>query len=193
MNLIFFLIAVFFSANTSHAVQKKASDSNEVIWTIKDYSKKLKKETGIQLTMYGVTCAGDDKIYDGKVHLVDVGYCIDKNMKYDEARKLFYSIVDGLLVAINEKDCIRDCFFHYPVGYEDLYFRLNFDYHVLGHLKRDEVSMIGILENEIKYFIVEEDGEKATLETKQIIPDVYIGTGLSPKIRCITKKLPEMD
>ncbi len=79
------------------------------------------------------------------------------------------------------------------VGYEDLYFRLSFDYGSKGYLSRDEVSMIAILENKIKYSIVEEDGGTTEMETRQIIPDVYIGTGLSSKTRCITKKLPETD
>lgn len=96
-------------------------------------------------------------------------------------------------VELNKNKSIQDCFHHYPVIYEDLYFRLNFDYEQTGHLNRDDVSMIAILENEITYFIVEEDGGNAVMETREIVPDVYIGTGLSPKIRCITKKLPEED
>src|SRR5579872_1293919 len=149
------------------------------------------KEKNVELTMYGVNYAGDDKIYDGKVHLVDLGYRVDKKMNYEEARKLFYSIVDGFLEAINRNESIRDCFSHFPITYQDLYFRLSFDYENKGYLNRDDISMIAILENEIMYFIVDEDGGNIGIETRQVAPDVYIGTGVSPKTRCVTKKLPE--
>ncbi len=42
-----------------------------------------------------------------------------------------------------------------------------------------------------KYFILEEDGRKARMEMRKVNPDVYSGSGFSPKTRCVTKKLPE--
>ncbi len=174
-------------------MHRKNDSYSEVMAVINKYSKNIKKEKTIELRGYGLHHAGPDKIYDGKIHEINLSYSIEKKMKFEEARKLFYSIVDGLLACLNAKESIRDCFYHYPVGYEDLYFRLNFDYESKGYLSRNEISSIGILENEIMYFIVEEDGGTAEMETRQIIPDVYIGTGLSSKTRCITKKLPETD
>ncbi len=86
--------------------------------------------------MYGVNYAGEDKIYDGKVHLVDLGYRIDKNMKIEEAQKFFYSLVDGLLENLNRNESLKQYFHHHPLSYKDLYFRLSFDYDGKFHLKK---------------------------------------------------------
>jgi hypothetical protein len=194
MNITPILLAIFISLSTTvHTMQKQTSPNNEVIWTIKDYSKKLEKEKNIILTMYGASCAGPDKVYDGKVHVIDVGYRIDKAMKFEEARKLFYAVADGLLKELNEKDSIRNCFYNYPVTYKDLYLRLSFDYGDEGYLKHDDISMIAILDNKIMYLIVEEDGGNVGIETREVVPDVHFVTGSSSKTRWITKKLPEPD
>ncbi len=167
------------------------SPREQVIPTIIEYSKKIKKEHDIDLRLYGVSCAGEDKIYDGKVHEINLGYSVEKKMNVEEARKLFYTLVDGLLDVFNSNEMFREAFYHYPIGYEDFYCYLSFDYEDKGYLQKNNVSMIAVLYNKIKYFIVEEDGGNAGLEMKQITPDVSIVTGISPKTRCITKKLPE--
>jgi hypothetical protein len=190
MKLIILLLNVCLIFSSGRLFSKEITN-NDVVWAVKAYSKKIKKEKDIVLTMYGVDASGADKIYDGKVHLIDVGYRIDKKIKFDEARVLFYSIVNGLIQDLNENESIRKCFYNYPVTYQDLYFRLSFDYERQGYLTIGDVSMIAILENKIKYFIVEEDEGNIQLNTKSIVPDVQVVTGCSPKTRCITKNLPE--
>ncbi|MES2272909.1 MAG: hypothetical protein V4487_01810 [Chlamydiota bacterium] len=194
MNFFYsFFILFFISSNLACGIHKETDPYAEVMSVINMYSKIVKKEKNIELRGYGLHHAGPDKIYDGKIHEINLSYSIDKKMKFTEARGLFYSLVDGLLECLNKKESIRNYFRHYPVDYSDLHFRLSFNYDDEVYLSVGDISMIGILENKIKYFIVEEDGGTAQVETKQIIPDVYIGTGLSPKTRCVTKKLPETD
>ncbi len=164
---------------------------NEVIFTILDYSKKLKNERGIELRSYGADFAGADKIYDEKIHLIDVGYSIDKNLGVDEAKILFFSIVDELIAVLNSRESFKEYFYHYPIGYEDFYLRLNFDYEGKGHLHQNDVVMVAIYNNKIKYFLAEEDGATTALQSNGIIRDVYVTTGFSSKMRCVTEKLPE--
>jgi hypothetical protein len=76
------------------------------------------------------------------------------------------------------------------VGYEDLYFRLSFDYDNNVPLKKDDVSMIYILENEIGYRIVSEEGS-TEMNQRELGSDVYILEGFSPKKKVIKRKLPE--
>lgn len=186
-----FITLFLIYTDTACAMHKKSNSYDQVMTIINNYLKPLKKEKNIELRGYGLHYAGLDKIYDGKIHEIDLSVSIQKRMKFDEAKKLYYSIVNGLLEALNKNEALQDCFYHYPVTYKDLYFRLNFDYESKGYLGVGDVSMVAILENEIMYFIVEENGGNVGMETREIVPDVYIGTGLSPKVRCITKKLPE--
>lgn len=162
----------------------------EVMDVIDEYSLKIKIEKKIDLRMYGLDYAGQDKIYDGKIHLIDLGYSINKNMKYEEARELFYSVIDGLINRINKTEKIKNYFSHSPIGYEDFYFRLSFDYESEGHLKKDDVKQIAILDNQIMYFIVDEEGT-TKIKKNDISPDIHIIDGFSPKTRSIVKKLPE--
>jgi hypothetical protein len=157
---------------------------------INKYSDFMKAENDIILRGYGLYYAGQDKIYDGKIHVIDLGYSVDKRMKYDEARDLFYYVVDGLLNKLNGDPSLKDYFYHYPVGYEDLFFRLSFDYEKKGYLKKDDLSMIYIFENKIGYCILSEEGP-AQMKQRELGSDVYILEGFSPKEKVIKRKLPE--
>ncbi len=165
--------------------------NNEAIFTILDYSKKIKKEKGIELREYGAIGPRSNSAFDGKIHGVNLGYSINQNLGLDDAKALFFSIVDGLIDWLNKNESIGSCFAHYPVGYGDFYFRLSFDYDSKGCLHQDDVVMIAILENEIMYFFAEEDGATTQFETKKIIPNVCMTNGFSRKLRCVTEKLPE--
>ncbi|MBS0626015.1 MAG: hypothetical protein JSS32_08200 [Verrucomicrobia bacterium] len=161
---------------------------------IDKYSHILKKEKGIECRMYGLHYAGPDKIYDGKIHTIALGYGIAKRMKLKEARKLFYEMVDGLLTHLNEDKKIRKYFFHHPLTYNDLEFHLSFDYEDKGFLQRDDVSSIHISDNEIAYFIVAVDNFSNQLEVKETSSGTKTlsFTGLD-SMRVIRHKLPEAE
>ncbi len=191
MSLTSYISGFLLFLNICCGMQKERSPNNQLTSLIKEHSKVLKKEKNITLRIHGVSCAGKDKIYDGKIHRLDIGYSLDKNLKFDEAKTVFYSVVNDILALINSKQEIRGLFYNQPVTYKDFYFCLSFDYEDKGFLKKDDVSLIAIFENEIMCFIVEEDGANAGLEMKEITPDVSFITGLSPKTHCITEQLPE--
>lgn len=157
------------------------------------YSNKLEKE-GVFCRLYGLDHAGPDKIYDGKIHQISLGYSIDKSLKYPEARELFYRIVDDLLCEINSNQNFRDGFFHFPVTYADLHFSLSFDYEHKGHLNKDDVDQIAIEFNKIFYFIVKADGFKNDIVTKELVPGMgtLSFTG-EDSLRTIVHKLPEKE
>jgi hypothetical protein len=117
---------------------------------------------------------------------------IDKNMKYNEAKTFFYSILDGLLDELNRNDSIREFFYHYPVGYQDVRFTVSFDYEDKGYLEKDDVYMISILDNSITYFLLKEDGVQNKLASKEIYPGMgtLSFTGLDA-LRTIERDLPE--
>lgn len=178
------------------SMQKKSAANksyDDVMSIIHRYSKDVNKKYGIELKGYGLHCAGKDKIYDGKIHEIDLMYCLEKRMNFEDARKLFYVVVDNLLEELNRQENIKSYFFRTPITYNDLHFSLGFDYEQKGYLKKDNMYMVAILDNKIKYFILEKDAVNAGLEMKQITPEVFIATGISSDIRCITKPLPEMD
>jgi len=165
----------------------------DVMDVIFKYSNDLKKD-GIILRSYGLDHAGQDKIYDGKIHEVSLGYSIDKNLQYSEARKLFYHLVDGLLAEINRNQRFRDIFFHFPITYADLELTLSFDYESKGHLNRDDVDQIGIYLNKIYYFISKVDGLKNEIVAKEMVPGMgtLSFTGLD-STRSIVHSLPEKE
>ena len=105
---------------------------------------------------------------------------------------LFYEVFDGLLAYLNDIEEIRDVFFHYPLGYQDLDVALSFDYHSKGYLKKDEIGSIHVLHNEILYKIVEEEGSVNPVK-KEIVPDVYITQEIAPKYKYTRHALPEED
>lgn len=164
----------------------KPDDSyDRVMDEINRYSKGA-KEKGYILDSYGLHYAGEDKKYDGKIHQIDLGYTLKQRMQYENGEMAFYTLVDGLLNRINSNKELSSYFHHYPVTYEDLYFRLSFD-----HTKKDDVKMISIFENEIMYFILEKDGEVEKARLDKIVPDVYFYNGDDAKVRTVIKKLPE--
>lgn len=157
---------------------------------INEYSSEIKKGKELTLTRYGLHYAGPDKIYDGKIHQVSLGYRIDKGMKFDEARVYFYEVVDGLLDRLNHNDEIKEYFYHHPIGYEDLHFSLSFDYENKGYLKKEEIKSIHIEFNEIFYEIVDEEGpSQPILESRG--PGLSIMKGYTKASKCIIRKLPE--
>lgn len=181
-----FLFSIICSA--ACAMHKKENSNKEVVGIIKNYSKQLEEKSKIELTSYGLSYAGSDKVYDGKIHEIEVGYRIDKRMKYNEARDLFYLIVDGLLDEINRDKRIQHYFYHTPVGYQDLWFSLSFDYSGKGYLKKDDVMKIYIFENRISYLIVEKEDDRPANRYRRA--DFEIEHMLSTT-RAIDRDLPE--
>jgi hypothetical protein len=169
---------------------EKDNSYKETMSVIDKYSKSIKKEKGIRNTLYGLDYAGQDKIYDGKIHVICLGYGIDKNLKYGEAREYFYSIVDGLLDHINKNTQLEKYFFHYPVDYSDLEFHFSFEDDRKGLLKRDEMHSIHIVRNEIFYEIINEEGPNE-IKKDQISPDIYIMKGILERNRSIIRTVPE--
>src|SRR5579872_508168 len=94
-----FLFLFLIYSDRTYAMHKSDSSRDEVMDVINDYLKPLEKEKCIQLRGYGLHYAGSNKIYDGKIHEINLSISVDKRMKYNEARILYYSIVDGLLEA----------------------------------------------------------------------------------------------
>lgn len=162
---------------------------NDVMNVIYEYNKKISKEKSVELDSYGLYYAGADKIYDGKIHIIDLGYSVDQRMQYEEARKWFYELVDGLLENINNTEYLRRYFYRYPVGYEDLIFRLSFYSDDKNFLKKGDVLQVNIFNNKVSFHVLEEDG---ALEEKHrpVSSEVFILEGFFPKTRNITEDPP---
>ena len=186
--LLILLFPIFSDISPLFSMHQKENPGQEVKQIIKNYSSEIKGKLGVSLTSYGFDFSGPDKIYDGKIHEISVGYAIATHIQYGEARALFYSIVDGLLDTLNKNEKIRSYFYHFPVSYEDLYFRLSFDASGQGHLKKDDVSMIYILENKISYLIVDQEDNRPADHYRRA--DLEIEHMLSTT-RTIDRPLPE--
>ena len=171
----------------------KIKEKSPVRTVINQYSKEIELKKDIERRIIGLEYAGPDKIYDGKIHAIVLAYSIDKPLKYDEARKLFYEVADGLIDAINSHKEIGEYFYHYPIGYEDLDISLSFDYENKGHLKKDDIDSIYISDNEICYFIIDKEDAPDELQKQQVSPEIYILKGFGSKTHAIRKKLPETD
>ena len=167
---------------------KREASHTEVVKIIKNYSRNLQQNKGIELKLYGLNHSGPDKIYDGKIYEINLGYSIDKRMNYKEARELFYSVVDGLLDEINKNKRTQQYFSHYPIGYQDLHIGLSFDYSGKGHLKKDDVLKIYISENRISYLIVEKEDTRPTDRYRRT--DLEVEHTLATT-RTIDRNLPE--
>jgi len=183
--IVLYLLSCGFSST-------KQNYHTAVMSEIRKYSNKLEKEQNIELALYGLDAAGPDKVYDAKVHTIVLGYRVDKNMKFDEAKKYFYAVVDGLLDHLNKNEAIQPYFAHYPVTYEDLEFFLAFDYKDKGFLKKDDIDSIHIYMNKIRYYVVQEDGQTDKLHVDWNKPGVSM-IEHEQKTRIITKNLPEKD
>lgn len=174
----------------SCSMNKEDNSYKETMSAINEFSQLIKNQKKIRNTSYGLDYAGQDKMYDGKIHVIGLGYSIDKNLKYDEARAYFYSIVDGLLDHINKNTRLAKYFFHYPVDYSDLEFHFSFDYESKGFLKREDVHSIHIARNKIFYEIVNEEGPNG-IEQEQVSPDIYIMKGCLARNRSIIRTITE--
>ncbi len=88
MNLISYLL-IFIFVNVIHIYSMESENSyKEVMREINKYSNIIKKEKNICLRMYGLDYAGEDKVYDGKIHLIDLGYSIDKKNELRRGKEL---------------------------------------------------------------------------------------------------------
>ena len=191
--MIYKIIFIFLSLILGTSMSHNSDNSNKEMLIIDKYSKKLKKTKDIERRSYGFLWTGPDKIYDGKIHAIVLRYSVDKPLKYDEARKLFYEVADSLIDTINSHKEIGEYFYHYPIGYEDLDIGLAFDYENKRHLKKDDVKSIYISDNEICYFIIDKEDAPDELQKQQVSPEIYILKGFGSKTHAIRKKLPEMD
>jgi hypothetical protein len=187
VNFVFFLL--FSSCFVSDGVNYSRID---VMNVIDGYSKSIAIKKGIILRIYGLDYAGRDNVYDGKIHLIDLGYSINKSMKYEEARELFYQLVDGLLEVINKTEYLKKYFYHTPVGYKDISIRLSFDYDKQKILHKDDVYQIAIFENKIMYHF-SNGKEPVRMNQRQLSQDVYVFQGFSPEMRAIVRDLPEKE
>ena len=151
---------------------------------IDDYNKKIKKEKSIELTLYGLEYAGPDKVYDGNIHIIALGYALDKRIQYQEARTLFYEIIDGLLEKLNNAKHLDKCFFNKPLTYKDLDILLSFDYDRKGFLKKGDASLIYVFENKVSCHIIEIEGPEE-IKQREVIPNVFILDQYAAKDRVI--------
>jgi hypothetical protein len=170
---------------------KESTKTDKIIMSIiNEYSKKIEKERNIERRIYGFVVTNEDNVYDGKIHAIDLGYSLDKNLQFDEATQLFFEMADGLIAAINRHPEIGGEFYHYPISYQDLKVGLAFDYENKGHLKKDDVNSIYIWEKELMYFIVDKEGAPE-VKKKWMAPGVYKTESLGSTTHCIRKPLPE--
>lgn len=173
----------------SSASCKQNNSYNITMNVIHDYSHSLKQEQGIVCSSYGLDYSGKDKVYDGKIHTIALGYRLNKNLKLQAARKLCYEVVDGLLERLNENKKLRDYFFHFPLTYKDLEFHFTFKDENKGSLKLNEVVSIHIDDNEITYFIVDTEEPPKTTNGSETPNEIF--SSFFSTHRSITNKLPE--
>lgn len=185
------VILVFMSIlNVSFAKTEKQKSFHDTMSVIDEYSQILKGQEQIRNSSYGLDYAGEDKVYDEKIHVIALGYRVDKHMRYDEASNYFYSIVDGLLAHINKNVQIKKYFFHFPVNYSDLELNFSFEDGSQGALKHDEVKSIHIARNKILYEIVNEE-ESNDIQYDQVSPEIYVLQNGLEKNRSIIRTIAE--
>lgn len=185
-----FIVLGIFGIAYGISMQKHEDNHDDVMPIIKNYSKTKEKEKNITLRLYGFRWAGQDKVYDGKIHEIDLGYSIDKSMKFEEARQFFYNFVDELIELINSNSKSSKHFYHFPIDYSDFHIFLAFDYENKGFLKAGDVSSIHISENQIFYFIVQKDGKDNDIKFHKMSDDVY-RTKFSQETTCIRRPVSE--
>jgi hypothetical protein len=185
--LVMFVLA-FMTNATGNEEERYSGDI--VMDYINAYSKKIKSELEIKRRVHGLRYFGDDKIYDGKIHVISLGFSIDKRMPYKTARELFYKIVDGLLSHLNQES-LGEYFYHYPLTYDDLWFSLSFDYEDKGLLKNGDISDIYIFEKKIMYFVVKREELSDGFNFSELAPGICTLEGSSEKTTAYTRPLPE--
>ncbi len=171
-------------------MHKKDDSYKKTMLVINEYSKLMEMEKGIRNTLYGLDYAGLDKIYDGKIHVIALGYSINKKMEYEEGRKYFYLVVDKLIEQINKNTNLEKYFFHYPIDYRDLEFHLSFEEDKNEIPMRGKLDSIHIVRNEIFYEIVDQEGFNHP-EIDELIPDVYITKDLLSRNHSIIRTISE--
>lgn len=190
MKCFVYLLFIFY-LNTCLPMNNTKPFRKEVMKVIDEYSETLKKE-GFLRVWHGLDCAGADKIYDGKIHEISLCYFVDLNLKYKEARQLFYQKADELIEKINSNEKIGKYFYHFPISYEDLDFTLVFDYESTGRLKKDDVDQIRMQSNEIFYSIANVDEATNKLVATQTYPGMGMLNHSNPKaFRSFFRDLPE--
>jgi hypothetical protein len=156
---------------------------------IDEYSAELKKEKKICRRLYGMEWAGPDKIYNGKIHKIVLGFSIDANYQREEAKQIFFGLVDELINKINQNLELKDNFQRFPIEYQDFYFHLSFDYEDKGHLKKGDVDSISIFENKLLIHEVENE-KKPQMKTEEVSPEIFILKGFESNTKCIREPLP---
>lgn len=187
---LFFLLLLALATSCSNSDNDDDRSYKDTMSVIHAYSKKIRQEQKIWNSGYGLDYAGEDKIYDGKIHIISLAYRVDKNLKYEEARTYFYTIVDDLISHVNTHTELQQYFFHFPIDYSDLEFHFSFEDDIKGTLKRDEVASIHIIRNEIFYEIVNEEGSDA-IAKQWVSPDIYIMQSALEKNRSIIRTVAE--
>jgi hypothetical protein len=182
-----------YSKKTEEEKQASLIRSQKIMAIIDQFAEDIKKKKNIIFRAYGFVSTGPDKVYDGKIHALDLGYSIDKNLKFKEARKYFYELADTLVQTINSHPEIGKYFYHFPIGYEDLELSLSFDYEDKGHLKKDDIDSIYIQKNQIIYFVVDNEETVDKMKMDQITPDIYILRDFASRSHSIRRPLPEKD
>jgi hypothetical protein len=156
---IFLVLLALFSSSSCIKKDWRKNPHVEVRNLFKRYSEQAKRKQGIWLTRYGFEWSGKDNVYDGKVHVIDIGYSLDKNMKYEDAKKYFFTFFDELIDYVNQHEEFKDLFYHFPIGYKDFFLSFSFDYNLKGHLEKDDVYLISIFHNKVHYTVVDDFDE----------------------------------
>jgi hypothetical protein len=157
---------------SSHSPSPKDHAYDEVMSEILSYSRTLKKEKNLTLFIRGLSYSGLDKVYDGKIHTVTIGYLTDMNIQIDEARILLYSVVDSFLAHLNSLSHLQNYYANYPLSYENIDCCLGFSFRD-NNLKKDNVSSAHLLWKKAVYRIVE-NPTSDLLTHRKMSDDVYI-------------------
>ncbi len=174
------------SCDVSDGLDYSESDTMNVI---NEYNKNDFKGEPLELASHYLYYADKQNVYDGKIHVVDLGCALNKRVQHEEARMLFYELIDGLIEKINDTEYLRKYFSHYPIGYEDLFVRLSFDYDSKGHLRKGDVFQVNICDNEVTFHILEEN-DPIRPNYKEIKKDIFILEGFLSKTRNISEIPP---
>lgn len=173
MKCFFIFVFSAFCAYSCSLGDGKDYSYEDVMNVIRYYNKKISKEKSIEMTMHGLDYSGEDKIYDGKIHSIALSYTVEKHIGYEEARALFYELVDDLLEKINTTEYLRKYFYSFPVTYKDLEFKLSFNRDKKLILKKGDVSIVYILLNKVNFHIVEIEGQEE-IKFKKIAPNLSL-------------------
>jgi hypothetical protein len=157
---------------------------------IQHYSTQLHRQEEIVLLQYGLDYAGDDQIFDGKIHKISLGYGIDQgHLSEEQATQLFYHVVDTLIERLNGIPSLRAYFAHFPLNYSDFTISLSLDYKMRGDLGMGAVSTLYIQGDRLTYEIVDKEGPPKIVH-EETSPGIFVLKEMLPNTRSITKELP---